>query len=253
MLFRSFEDNNFELPKGFGNLLRTNASIIGTAVQFNHKESRNIATFWQQMETNVREAGWAGDRFMSDTNQQIFSVLNFYNENKIIKESAEKLLSRFDLGLESFDIDKKEKENEISISANAIHHINGNKYLLDLKYESSGTKQLFVLLKNILQALAKGGIVVLDEFDVNLHPEMVLALFDLFIQPETNPKNAQLLMSTHSHMILSKLDKYQIMLVEKNENGVSEAWRLDEVDGVRADENYYSKYIAGAYSAVPKI
>jgi predicted ATPase len=96
-------------------------------------------------------------------------------------------------------------------------------------------------------------VAVLDEFDVNLHPEMVLALFELFIQPETNPKNAQLLFSTHSHQILSKLDKYQIILTEKNDKGESESWRLDEMSGVRADDNYYSKYIAGAYGAVPKL
>ena len=40
---------------------------------------------------------------------------------------------------------------------------------------------------------------------------------------------------------------------EKNEDGISEAWRLDEVSDVRSDENYYTKYIAGAYGAVPKI
>jgi len=124
---------------------------------------------------------------------------------------------------------------------------------LPVQYESSGTKQLFVLLKSILAALEKGSIAVIDEFDVNLHPEMVIALYDLFVQPETNPKNAQLFMSTHSHVLLSKLDKYQIVLVEKNENGVSEAWRLNEISNVRSDENYYSKYLAGAYGAVPKI
>ena len=35
-----------------------------------------------------------------------------------------------------------------------------------------------------------GGIAILDEFDVNLHPEIVTALFDLFTQLETNEKNA---------------------------------------------------------------
>jgi hypothetical protein len=28
---------------------------------------------------------------------------------------------------------------------------------------------------------------------------------------------------------------------------------LDDVSGVRADDNYYTKYIAGAYGAVPKL
>jgi hypothetical protein len=43
------------------------------------------------------------------------------------------------------------------------------------------------------------------------------------------------------------------MLVEKDENCESTAWRLDEVEGVRNDDNFYAKYMAGAYGAVPRL
>ncbi|MDP2838224.1 MAG: ATP-binding protein [Candidatus Moranbacteria bacterium] len=248
-----FEGDNFELPKGFENLLRSNASVIGTAARLNHAESQAIATYWGQIETNVIEAGWIGDHLLPNSIAQLGEAFDFFSENSMLKQEAEKLLCRFDLGLSGFEIKKEKKENGFSLNVRAAHMFNGQTQYLPVQYESSGTKQLFVLLKSILVALEKGSIAIVDEFDVNLHPEMVMALFDLFIQPETNPKNAQLLLSTHSHMLLSKLDKYQIVLVEKNENGVSEAWRLDEVSDVRSDENYYSKYIAGAYGAVPKI
>ena len=248
-----FEGDNFELPKGFENLLRSNASVIGTAARLNHAESQAIATYWGQIETNVIEAGWIGDHLLPNSIAQLGEAFDFFSENSVLKQEAEKLLCRFDLGLSGFEIKKEKKENGFSLNVRAAHMFNGQTQYLPVQYESSGTKQLFVLLKSILVALEKGSIAIVDEFDVNLHPEMVMALFDLFIQPETNPKNAQLLLSTHSHMLLSKLDKYQIVLVEKNENGVSEAWRLDEVSDVRSDENYYSKYIAGAYGAVPKI
>ncbi len=249
-----FEGENFKLPKEFKSLLRKNASVIGTAARLNHKESQEIAKFWQRIETNVIEAGWIGDQLLLNRLPQWFEALVFYSENDNLKKEAEKLISRFDLGLSGIEFSKEKEENRLTIKdVQALHLFNGEEQLLPVQYESSGTKQLFVLLKSILQALAEGGIAVLDEFDVNLHPDMVMALFDLFVQPETNPKNAQLIMSTHSHMILSKLDKYQIILVDKNENGISEAWRLDEVSGIRADENYYSKYIAGAYGAVPKL
>lgn len=249
----NFESENFNLPKEFDNLLRSNASVIGTAFRLNHKESQEIAKFWQQIETNVIEAGWIGDHLLPNSIAQLGEAFDFFSENSALKEEAEKLLRRFDIGLSGFEIIKEKKENGFSINVRAAHMFNGQKQYLPVQYESSGTKQLFVLLKSILLALEKGSVAIVDEFDVNLHPEMVMALFDLFIQPETNPKNAQLLLSTHSHMLLSKLDKYQIVLVEKNENGISEAWRLDEVSDVRADENYYSKYIAGAYGAIPKI
>ncbi|MBU3964750.1 ATP-binding protein [Patescibacteria group bacterium] len=248
-----FEGENFELPKGLENLLRTNASVIGTAARLNHVESQIIAKYWGQIETNVVEAGWIGDHLLPNSIAQLGEAFNFFSENSVLKTEAEKLLCRFDLGLSGFEIKKEKKENGFSLNVRAAHLFNGQKQYLPVQYESSGTKQLFVLLKSILAALEKGSIAVVDEFDVNLHPEMVSALYNLFVQPETNPKNAQLFMSTHSHILLSKLDKYQIVLVEKNENGISEAWRLDEVSDVRSDENYYSKYLAGAYGAVPKI
>lgn len=249
------DDKSFNLPKDFEKLIRANASVVSLAIRFNHKESQDILNFWQKVETNVVEAGWVGDHLFPDASQQLFKALDFYSEsgNEPIKKEAEKLLSGFDLGLKSFNIQKKKNENQITLTANAAHSIDGQTYHLNLKYESSGTKQLFVLLRSILAALDKGGIAVLDEFDVNLHPEMVLSLFELFIQPETNPNNAQLLFSTHSHQILTKLDKYQIILAEKNQKGESGSWRLDDLSGVRADDNYYAKYIAGAYGAVPKI
>jgi AAA15 family ATPase/GTPase len=247
------DDSNFKLPKGFQDLLRKNASAISTAARLNHKESQEVAHYWQQMETNVIEHGWVGGHWGPNPQMRLMETFDFFSNHPNMKQWAEKVLSRFDLGLDGFSIEKKKIENGMSMSVSAVHAHHGHKYPLALQYESSGTMQLFVLLKSISQALQMGSIAVLDEFDVNLHPEMVMALFDLFIQPETNPKNAQLLMSTHSHMVLSKLDKYQIILVEKDENGMSEAWRLDDVDGVRADENYYAKYIAGAYGAVPKL
>lgn len=249
-----FAGKNFKLPKGFENknLLCSNASVISVAARLNHPESQRIIKYWKQLETNVVEAGWISDYRLPNYIAQ-YDTFDFFNENNALKAEAEKLLTRFDLGLSGFEIKKEKQENGSSLKVQGTHLFNGQKQSLPVHYESSGTKQLFVLLKNILVALQKGSIAVLDEFDINLHPEMVLALSDLFLQPETNPQNAQLLMSTHNHLLLSKLDKYQIVLVEKNENGISEAWRLDEMNNVRPDENYYSKYLAGAYGAVPKI
>lgn len=249
-----FEGSSFGLPKGFENLLRSNASVISSAARLNHIESQEIAKYWQNVETNVVAAGWIGDNLLPNKNLQWFETLLFYSNHNDLKKEAEKLLSRFDLGLNEIVFEKEKDQGGLTIKdVQAKHLFKGKEYLLSVNYESSGTKQLFVLLKSILLALDKGSIAVIDEFDVNLHPEIVIALFDLFIHPETNPNNAQLLLSTHSHLLLSRLDKYQIMLVEKNENGVSEAWRLDEMSNVRSDENYYTKYIAGTYGAVPKI
>lgn len=249
-----FKGENFKFPKRFSEALRKNTSIIGSAIRLNHLPSQKIANFWSHIETNVIEVGWIGDYMLTNANRNFIETLHFFSKNEIQKKEAEKLLSNFDLGFDSFEINKEKRDDgSTRVFAKVAHMFNGIKQYLDMTYESSGTRQLFVLLKTILIVLEKGGIAVLDEIDVNLHPEIVMALFDLFIQPETNPNNAQLLFSTHSHLVLSKLNKYQIILVEKNKEGISESWRLDEMSGIRSDDNYYLKYITGAYGAFPNI
>lgn len=248
-----FWGKGFHLPKEFEHLLPSGASIVALANGLNHKLSQSLVSYWEKIETNVIEAGWIGDRLLPNADKNLIETLNFYSENDYLKVEAEKLLQRFDLGLSGIDIHKEKQGDGVLINVKALHYFDGEEHYLPLKYESSGTKQLFILLKTILKVLANGGVAIIDEFDVNLHPDMISSLFELFLHTETNPHHAQLLFSTHSHIILNKLDKYQIVLIEKNSQGVSDAWRLDEMNGVRADDNYFTKYIAGAYGAVPRM
>ena len=101
--------------------------------------------------------------------------------------------------------------------------------------------------------LEYGGLAVIDELEADLHPHMLAPILDLFFNPRTNPKNAQIIFTCHAPEILNTLHKSQVLLVEKDDHHVSDAWRLDEVKGVRADDNLYAKYMAGAYDAVPQV
>lgn len=252
----SFKAYKYKFPKEFSNVLRNNTSVIASAIRLNHKDSQKIARFWYQIASNVIEIGWIGDNMFGITNSTFSESLEFFSENQDYKKDAEKILCRFDFGLDSLDIKKIKKEDgSINIEAKASHIIRGEKHNLNLLYESSGTKQLLGLLKPILVVLKQGGLAVLDEIDVNLHSEIVMAIIDLFIHPETNPHNAQILFSTHSHIVMSKLNKYQLVLVEKDSNAESKSIRLDKLESknVRTDDNYYMKYISGTYGAYPEI
>jgi uncharacterized protein len=111
----------------------------------------------------------------------------------------------------------------------------------------------FVLLSRLLPVLEGGGIAVIDEFESDMHPHMLAPILDLFANPSTNPHHAQLLFTSHSMEVLHLLPKSHVTLVEKDEFNESQAWRLDEVKGIRSDDNYYAKYMAGAYGAVPRL
>ena len=110
-----------------------------------------------------------------------------------------------------------------------------------------------VLLRWILPALEHGGIVIIDEIEADLHPDMIMAVLDLFIDRERNPHNAQIIFTCHAHEILNELQKDQVLLIEKNPDGCSEAWRLGDMKKIRRDDNLYAKYRAGTYGAIPDL
>lgn len=109
-----------------------------------------------------------------------------------------------------------------------------------------------MLLSHLLQVLEIGGLAVIDEFENDLHPHMLEPILDLFANPRTNPNHAQLIFTCHAVEVLNMVNKAQVTLVEKDEHCESSACRLDAVAGIRNDDNFYAKYMAGAYGAVPR-
>ena len=64
---------------------------------------------------------------------------------------------------------------------------------------------------------------------------------------------AQLIFSSHSFNFMNKLDMHQINLVQKNSKSESLVYSLNQVEGIRSDDNFLNKYMTGTYGAFPKI
>lgn len=126
--------------------------------------------------------------------------------------------------------------------------------------ESKGTKKIFDLSGAIFNALTNGGQLVVDEIDASMHPNLMLSILRLFHTAETNPKNAQLIISTHDTNLLTYANyrRDQIYFVEKDKYGASDLYSLVEFKhengkNVRSDESYEKYYIQGRYGAIPFI
>ncbi|MEO6832391.1 MAG: ATP-binding protein, partial [Chitinophagaceae bacterium] len=102
-------------------------------------------------------------------------------------------------------------------------------------FESEGTKKLLYLIPIILAALNDGNVLLIDEFDAQLHPRLSQKIVDLFNSSETNPHNAQLIFITHDVGLLKpyKLRRDQIAFVAKDKRGCSTLSTLVEYKGVR--------------------
>ena len=221
------------------------------------EDAQHIATrifnYWNHsVISNVNVGGNTGDAHLH-SNQMTELAIGFFCSNKQLKNNAIEILRKLGVGFHDFSQHQSKISGETYYSI--LHQLQQDRLLsLPIAYESSGTKRVILLLMYIVQALKEpDGIAIIDELDAYLHPDIVEALVKTFMSPETNPNKAQLLFSAHSHQLLAEFDKQQIILVEKNDKGATDVWRLDEVKGLRADDNYHTKYIAGAYAARPKI
>lgn len=127
------------------------------------------------------------------------------------------------------------------------------------RHESAGTQRLFALAHPIVRALKEGGVLVIDEFDARLHPNLAIELIRLFNDPTTNPHHAQLIATTHNTNLLNArlFRRDQVWFVEKSRQGASDLYSLVEyrIDGkiVRNDASFEKDYILGRYGAIPFI
>jgi AAA15 family ATPase/GTPase len=243
--------------------VRPNASLISTAAQYGVELAARLVTV--NVATNVNLDGRVNFAVLN----MFQAVTQHYAQNDAQRDAMDKLLSSWDLGLSGVDFrpvstafnlavpgqsaDNMQQSPPLNQTLQAFgrHRSGDTEFFLPFYQESNGTRSAFILLAFLLSALEEGGIAVIDELEHDLHPHMLEPILDLFANPETNPKNSQLIFTCHTPEILRSLQKYQITLAEKVDCQ-SDSFRLDQIDGIRSIDNYYAKYMAGAFGAVPR-
>jgi len=123
----------------------------------------------------------------------------------------------------------------------------------DVDDESAGTKSLFVIGGIILDALERGRVLVVDEFEKNLHPSITQFLIQLFHNEVTNPKHAQLVFATHDITQLSNdnFRRDQVWFTEKDEYGATSLYRCSDIPGIRLNTPLDKWYASGRFGATP--
>ena len=127
---------------------------------------------------------------------------------------------------------------------------------LPLESESKGTQTLFGMGRSLLFKLQYGGILLVDELEASLHPKLAIEIIKQFNNPKTNPKNAQLIFTTHDTNLLGNdagepvLRRDQVWLTEKDKEGATVLYPLTDYKPRKA-ENVERGYLQGRYGAIP--
>lgn len=247
------KQQDFGMAPAEARKVRPNASLVSTAAQYGVAKAQMFARI--NLQTNVVSTG----RMPFKANSDLPAAAQHFALNETQQAQMVTLLKSWDLGLSGVQL----RELTSQVPGEEAHTVwlpfgvhadrAGRNRELSFFEESSGTQSAFVLLSRLLPVLSNGGIAVIDEFENDLHPHMLEPILDLFAHEQTNPHKAQIVFTCHAMEVLNVLHKSQVMLVEKSAACESTAWRMDSIQGIRNDDNFYAKYMAGAYGAVPQL
>ncbi len=117
--------------------------------------------------------------------------------------------------------------------------------------ESEGTKKLINILGPIYDTLRNSRVLLIDEFDCKLHPNLSKKLIDFF--QKFNKRNAQIIFTGNDVNLLDKdlWRRDQIWFVEKDQFGASELFSLSEFSSktVRGNSAIDKKYLNNEFGA----
>ena len=246
-LIERYEDGSVKVAKVFGlagykgaleKVLRPNASVISTLAQLNHPIAAVIANSAQRIGSNI---------FIEKVEFSDEMVLRDYIDDPEIVERFNREVGRIDVGIRALEITRDGEGPQVQF----LHE--GLAVPMPTIYESHGTRQFLKLFPLILRSLATGQIVIIDELDAALHSMILPEIIGWFHDPDRNPHNAQIWMTCQNVSLLEELSKDEIVFCQKDRRGRTETYGLNDVKGVRRDDNYYRKYLGGVFGAVPRI
>jgi predicted ATPase len=265
------EDMEFTLRRGLGalsgvrELLTPRTLALSAAIRFDDPEvapfGRHLAEiqpigkglarksvtpfFWGDIfNKSVRSISWGQGEGQSISGMELLKE----------REAALGLLRFADLGIH----DVRVVEDESKVPPNVIqlaHRAGQQQVLFELQDESAGTLTWLSLIEPVLYVLRSGQILLLDEIDASLHPVLSARLLKLFQDPETNPRGAQLIFTTHDTSLLNHLNRDEVWLTEKDDDGATTLTALAEYGGdkVRRSLNLERAYLHGRFGAVPEL
>lgn len=251
-------------PRVWRDATRSNALFLSTAIQLNSEQLRPVFQWFQKKLVLI---GMGGSQFNLSLTLQLL-------EQPGGKQKLLQFVHAADLGIDDLSLQKEPMTPVAVTEANLVREPSqasavpmviritsfhkaidtGAPVPMDLGDESNGTRILFQSAGAWLNVLKNGEVLLYDELDTSLHPLMTRFLIRLFHSHASNPKNAQLIFTTHDTSLLDSdlFRRDQVWFVEKDKKSASRVYPLSDFSP-RKDEALERGYLKGRYGALPFI
>lgn len=243
-VFERTADNRIKDSKTFSlsgfhhllNTLRPNVSVISSFSLFQHPAASLFAEEARKAFFQIGGANTIQDK----------QVIDFLVGQPHLLDELNRELNRIDVGVEGM---------RFEITANGhqpMFRHSGLELEMPWNLESHGTRSFIKMFPALAITLQRGGLCVIDEFDLAIHPMVLPEIIRWFYSQTKNMLDAQLWFTCHSVSLMDDLNKEEIVLCEKDRQGRTNVYSLMDVK-VRRDENLYRKYLSGAFGGVPNL
>lgn len=235
--------------------LQNDMSLLSLMIELNYFGKKSFKTL-KDFVTNVSPEIRVN---LYDPLNRMTRLTKKLEQDSLLMDELIEELKNIDTGISGLAFKKFTNSNPDNTGAKELsaivanHTINDKNHPLLILEESSGTVNYIELFVHLYEIFRDGGLLMADELEQSLHPDITNRIIGRFLNKDKNPNNAQILFTTHNPWFLQDLTKTQIFIAEKDQNGETELTRLDDIQGVRNDENYFIKYLAGEYDGRPKI
>jgi len=248
---------------------RSNALFLSAAVQHKHAQLTCIFNWFRDLRTinmpnprnmfGIQFGSRTASVRIADLIDDMQPTLFSEKEPESLSEQFRSMLRNADIGIVNLRVVKTESDDRNRPPRQQVqikHTSSLNDAWLPLNEESQGTQKLFHMALPILEALQKGTVLIVDELEASLHPSLAQEIVNLFNDPGKNPRNAQLIFSTHDTNLLGTtigqpvLRRDQVWLTEKDLEGGTVLYPLTDYQP-RKSENLERGYLQGRYGAVP--
>ena len=218
-------------------VLKEDASVISTLWILNDQFGRDFFGIMRSIFTNI---GITRKDYPE-------KYVKEYFDNRELLDSLNSELGRFDFGVSGIDVQEGKSGPDVRFKHDGL------SYDVIPLLESQGTQRFIAIYPILRDALESGGVAVIDEFDISLHPMVLPEIVRWFEDSEKNPHGAQLWITCHSITLMKHLVKEGIIICDKNRKGASSVYSLGSVEDVQSDENFMAGYVRGVFGGVPVI
>lgn len=193
-------------------------------------------------------------------------IPNKLANDEVLKNFTIKLLKAADFNIKDIDIKKSSVMNNINIpnmpgfvaekdTLFMVHEGDLDTGSIEFVKESLGTKKIVLLAAHLYPVLSKPSVLIIDELESSLHPDLTRLIVTCFLDETINVHNSQLIFTSHetSLLDLDLLRRDQINFVYKDKKTCSTYIRTLKDFRIRKTDSVEKSYLAGRYLTSPEI